>query len=61
MYQVCGWDREERRLSWEARVEKMGFEVFPERCNRGTVSYLEGERNNTEIEAYFILIFLYSV
>ena len=22
----------------------MGFEVFPERCNRETVSYLEGER-----------------
>ena len=44
MYQVCGWDREGRRLSWEARVEKVGFEVFPERCDRGTVSYLEGER-----------------
>ena len=41
MYQVCGWDREGRRLSWEARVEKVGFEVFPERCDRGTVSYLE--------------------
>ena len=22
----------------------MGFVVFPERCDRGTVSYLEGER-----------------
>ena len=22
----------------------MGFEVFPERCNRRTISYLEGER-----------------
>ena len=22
----------------------MGLEVFPKRCNRGTVSYLEGER-----------------
>ena len=43
MYQVCGWDREGRRLSWEARVEKVGFEVFSERCDRGTV-YLEGER-----------------
>ena len=21
----------------------MGFEVFPERCDRGTISYLEGE------------------
>ena len=44
VYQVCGWDREGTRLSWEARVEKVRFEVFPERCDRGTVSYLEGER-----------------
>ena len=22
----------------------MGFKAFPERCDRGTVSYLEGER-----------------
>ena len=44
VYQVCGWDREGRKLSWEARVEKVGFEVFPERCHRGTASYLEGER-----------------
>ena len=22
----------------------VGFDVFPERCDRGTVSYLEGER-----------------
>ena len=35
---------EGRRLSWEARVEKVRFEVFLERCDRGTVSYLEGER-----------------
>ena len=47
VYQVCGWDREGRRLSWEARVEKVHFEVFPERCDRGTVSYLEGERGGT--------------
>ena len=33
-----------KRLSWEARVEKVGFEVFPERCDRGTVSYMERER-----------------
>ena len=44
MYRVCGWNREGRRLSWEARVEKVRFEVFPERYDRGTVSYLEGER-----------------
>ena len=25
-------------------IVKMGFEVFPERCDRGKVSYLEGER-----------------
>ena len=28
----------------ETRIEEVGFEVFPERCDRGTVSYLEGER-----------------
>ena len=44
MFQSCGQDQEERRLSWETRIEKVGFEVFPERYNRGTVSYLEGER-----------------
>ena len=30
-------------LSWETRVEEVGFEVFPKRCDRGTASYLEGE------------------
>ena len=30
-----------RRLSWETGIEKVGFEVFPDRCDRGTVSYLE--------------------
>ena len=39
-----GGTERERRLSWETRVEKVGFEVFPERCDRGTVSYLEEER-----------------
>ena len=30
----------------------MSFQVFPEGCDRGTVSYLEGERvpNNWRIE-----------
>ena len=35
---------QEGRLSWEIRVEEVGFEVFPKRCDSGTVSYLEGER-----------------
>ena len=42
--QSCGCDQEWRRLSWETRVEEVGFEVFPKRCDRGTVSYLERER-----------------
>ena len=42
--QNCGCDWEGRRLSWETRVEEVGFEVFPKRCNRETVSYLKGER-----------------
>ena len=37
-------DQEGRKLSWETRVEEVGLEVFPKRCDRGTVSYLEGER-----------------
>ena len=32
-----------RKLSWETRVEEVGFEVLPKRCNRGTVSYMKGE------------------
>ena len=42
--QNFGCDQEGRRLSWETRVEEVGFEVCPKRYNRGTVSYLEGER-----------------
>ena len=33
-----------RKLSWETGIKEIGFEVFPERCNRGAISYLEGER-----------------
>ena len=36
--------RREGRLSWEARVEEVSFEVLPKRCNRGTISYMERER-----------------
>ena len=31
------------KLSWETRIKEVGFEVFPERCDRGTISYLKGE------------------
>ena len=34
----------EEKLSWEARAEEVSFEVLPKRCNRGTVSYMKGER-----------------
>ena len=47
--QDCGCDREGRRLSWETRVEEVGFEVFPKRCDRGTVSYLKGERVDAKL------------
>ena len=33
-----------RKLSWETRAEEVGFEVFSKRCDRGTVSYMKGER-----------------
>ena len=33
-----------RGVSWATGVEEVGFEVFLERYDRGTVSYLEGER-----------------
>ena len=39
-----GCDQEGRKLSWETGIKEVGFEVFPERCDRGTISYLEGER-----------------
>ena len=42
--QNCGCDQEGRRQSWETSVEELDFKVFPKRCDRGTVSYLEGER-----------------
>ena len=42
--QNCVRDLEGRRLSWETRVEEVDFEVFPKRCDGGTVSYLEVER-----------------
>ena len=32
------------KLSWETRVEEVGFEVVPNRCNIRTVSYMKGER-----------------
>ena len=34
----------EEKLSWEARAEEVSFEVLPKRCNRGTISYMKGER-----------------
>ena len=44
MIRSCGCDQEGRRLSWETGNEEVGFEVLPERCDRGAISYLEGER-----------------
>ena len=40
----CGCDQEGRKLSWETGIKEVVFEVFPERCDRGAISYLEGER-----------------
>ena len=39
--QDCGSDQEGRKLSLETRVEEVGFEVLPKRCNRETVSYMK--------------------
>ena len=36
--------QDRRKLSWETRAEEVDFEMFPKRCNRGTVSYMKGER-----------------
>ena len=40
----CGCDQEGRKLNWETKAEEVGFEVLPKRWNRGTVSYMKGER-----------------
>ena len=42
--QSCGCDQEVRKLSWETGIKEVAFEVFPERYDRGAVSYLEGKR-----------------
>ena len=42
--QDCGCDREGRKTKLGARAEEVSFEVLPERCNRGTISYMEMER-----------------
>ena len=39
-----GCDQEGRSLSWETGIEEVGFEMFLEGCDRGAISYLEGER-----------------
>ena len=36
--------QEGRRLSWNTGIKEVGFEVFPERCDRGAISHLEEER-----------------
>ena len=40
----CGCDHEGRKLSWKTGIKEVGFDVFPEKCDRGAISYLEGER-----------------
>ena len=44
----------EERLSWEARTQEVSFKVLPERCNRGTISYMERERGPKEFKKCFI-------
>ena len=44
--QDCGCDQEGKKLSWETRAEEVGFEVLPKICNRGTVSYMKGEKSS---------------
>ena len=31
-------------MTYGNTFEEVGFEVFPERCNRGAITYLEGQR-----------------
>ena len=42
--QDCGFDQAGRKVSRETRAKEVGFEVLHKRCNRGTVSYMKGER-----------------
>ena len=38
-----GCDQKGRRLGRETGVKQVSFQVFPEACDRWTISYLEGE------------------
>ena len=40
----CGCNQEGRKLSCKTGIKEVGLEVFPERCDRGAISYLEWER-----------------
>ena len=42
----CGSDQEGKSLSWETGIEEVGFDVFPKRCDRGSISYSEGEKSS---------------
>ena len=60
MIHSYGSDKKGRRLSWKAGVEQVGFEVFPEGCDGGVISYLEGERvpkNRDIVRGCYILYF----
>ena len=35
--------RREEKLNREATAEEVSFEVLPKRCNRGTISCMEGK------------------
>ena len=38
---TCGCDQKREKLSG---IEQQSFQVLPEGCDRGAISYLEGER-----------------
>ena len=40
--QSCGCDQEGRKLSRETGIKEVGFEVFPERCDRGALFIWKG-------------------
>ena len=44
MVRVIGLTKYVRQLSWETGFKQVGFEVFPEGCDRQAISYLEEER-----------------
>ena len=46
--QSCGCDQEGRKPSWETGIKEVGFEVFPEICDRGAIFFLGRGKSSKE-------------